>query len=159
MNEGHLNIFISCGSRYNPWVRYALKYLPPDILLEFGNKLAFFSTAEKDACRVARAICEQRDIILLSERILPESGDDSKARYFVFAVLHEIAHAVKRHPSPLLDRLSQEEIAAQQKEADDLALSWFNDYGEKNKHLNIAPLTLGEIEKAKSKNQALMKNE
>lgn len=106
MNEDHLNILISCGSRYDPWVRYALKYLPHDILLEFGGKLAFFSTAEEDACRVARAICEQREIILLSERILPVGGDDSKERYFVFAVLHEIVHAVKKHRSPLLDRLA-----------------------------------------------------
>jgi len=156
MNEDNLNIFISCGSRYDPWVRYALKYLPPNILLEFGDKLAFFSTTEKDACRVARAICEQREIILLSERILPKRGDDSKERYFVFAVLHEIAHAVKQHRSPLLDRLSQEEVAVQQKEADDLALSWFNDFVEKNKQLNLRPLTPEEIAEAKRKNQELM---
>jgi len=151
------NIIISCGSRYDPWVRYALKYLPTNILFECKDKLAFFSTAEKDACRVPSAICEQGEIILLSERILPKKGDDSKERYFVFVVLHEIAHAVKQHQSPLLDRLSQDEISAQKKEADELALSWFNDYVEKNKHLNIEPLTLGEIEKVKSKNQELMK--
>jgi hypothetical protein len=159
MNADRPNIIISCGSKYDPWVRYVLKYLPSNILREFGDKLAFFSTAEKDACRVARAICEQHEIILLSERILPAGGDDSKERYFVFAVLHEIAHAVKQHLSPLLDRLTQEEIAAQEKEADDLALSWFNDYVEDNKHLNIERLTLEEIEKAKRENQELMKKE
>ena len=161
MKEEHLNIIICCGrgTGYDPWVRYALRYLPADILREFGEKLAFFSTAGEDACRVARAIREQREIVLLSERILPTKSDASKERYFVFVVLHEIAHASKQHRSPSLDRLTQEEIAAQEKEANELALSWFNDYVEKNKHLNIERLTLREIEKTKRKNQELMKKE
>jgi hypothetical protein len=158
MNTNRPDIIISCGSKYDPWIRYALKYLPSKILREFGDKLAFFSTAEKDACRVARAIIgEQREIIILSERILPNKDDDNEVRYFVFVVLHEIAHAYKQHRSPKLDRLSQNEIVAQEAEADELALLWFNDFVDNNRNLNLKPLKREEIEEAKRKNQELMK--
>ena len=90
---------------------------------------------------------------------MPKKGDDSKERYFVFVILHEIAHAVKQHSSPLLDRLTQEQIAAQEQEADEQALSWFNDYVEKNMHLNLKLLTHDEIEAVKRINQELMKQE
>ena len=148
---------LCCGSKYNPWVTYALKFLPSETIRQIGDKLAFYSTAEKDACRVARSICEQREIILLSERILPKKGDDSKERYFIFVVLHEIVHVVKRHRSPLLDSLTPEESEAQEKEADELALSWFNDYVKNNRHLNLLPLTPEEIDEAKRKNQERMR--
>lgn len=158
MKEEHLNIIIYCGrgTGYDPWVRYALRYLPADILRESAEKLAFFSTAGEDACRVARAICETREIILLSERILPKRDDDSQIRYFVFVVLHEIAHAVKQHRSPSLDRLSTDENEAQEREAEELALLWFNNYVENNPHLKLRPLTHEEIEETKRKNQELM---
>ena len=154
-----LNKMLHCGSRYNFWVAHAIKYLPEDVSVQVVHRLAIFSTAEHDACRVARAICEEREIILLSERILPKKGareDQPQVRYFIFVVLHEIAHAYKKHRSPLYDGLSQEEVDAQEKEADDLAFAWFNMHVQARNNPHLHPLTYQEIKIAQGKNQQLM---
>ena len=85
-----------CGS----WVYHALKYLPPELFAEWKDKLAFYSTTGRDACHVSLSISQEREIILLSERIVPSDGNLAAARYFIFAVLHEVAHAVRKHEPP-----------------------------------------------------------
>jgi hypothetical protein len=159
IKDSYFNRMLHCGSRYNTWVENALHYIPPDILNEYKENLAFVSTGQNDACRVARALCEQREIIVLSERILPKAGvneANSVVRYFTFVVLHEVAHVVKRHRSPLLDNLMPEEFCAQEKEADELALSWYNTYIEAKANPNLPILTKEELEKAKAKSRKLM---
>ena len=159
IKDSYLNRMLHCGSRYNTWVENALHYIPPDILNEYKEKLAFVSTGQNDACRVARALCEQREIIVLSERILPKAGvneANSEVRYFTFVVLHEVAHVVKKHRSPLLDNLTPAEFGAQEKEADDLALTWYNAYIEAKANPNLPILTKEEFEKAKAKSRELM---
>jgi hypothetical protein len=159
MKDSYLNRMLHCGSRYNTWVENALYYIPPDIFNEYKEKLAFVSTGQIDACRVARVLCEQREIIVLSERILPKAGvneANSEVRYFTFVVLHEIAHVVKKHLSPLLDNLTPAEFGAQEKEADDLALTWYNAYIEAKANPNLPILTKEEFEKAKAKSRELM---
>jgi hypothetical protein len=154
-----LNKMLHCGSYYNDWVAHALRYLPEKILAQVVDKLAIFSTAQRDGCRIARAICEEREIILLSERILPKKTAKEyhpEVRYFIFAVIHEVAHAFKNHCSLLYDHLSEEEDRAQEKEAEELALSWFNEHVRKRNILCLHPLTYEEIEEAKQKNQRLM---
>lgn len=156
----YFNRIIHCGSRYNRWVEIALGYLPREIFFEYREKLAFISTAESDACRLARTLCENREIILLSERILPKSGvseDHSDVRYFIFTILHEVAHAVKKHRSPLFDNLTVEENQAQEKEADDIALSWFNYHVKRRNNPYLKPIKPSEIKIAKERNQNLMK--
>ena len=75
MIEGsYFNHMLDCGDRYNQWVKIALGYLPIEILDENSENLVFISTAQRDACRVARFYCENREVILLSERILPKQG-------------------------------------------------------------------------------------
>lgn len=159
IRDSYLNKMLHCGSRYNSWVAHALKYLPPEVLFEFKDQLAFYSTAQRDACRVARDICEGKEIILLSERILPKKGAQeyhSQVRYFIFGVLHEIAHALQNHRSPLLDNLSGDEVSAQEKEADELALSWFNDHVRRRNNRYLKPIAFEEIEEAKRTNLQLM---
>jgi hypothetical protein len=88
---------IECG-RYNQWIQNALKYLPPAVLDEIKENILFISTADLDVCRIARKYCKTREIVLLSERILPKEGADegqAEVRYFIFAVLHEVGHAIK----------------------------------------------------------------
>jgi hypothetical protein len=151
---------LECGSNYNPWVQHALKYLPEEIFNEHKESLAFVSTANKDACRLARHLCENREIILLSERILPKQNaieNLSEVRYFIFVVLHEVAHAIKKHKSPIFDNLTDEEIKAQEDEADKIALDWFNQHIEERNNPNLKPLTREEIEAEQEKNQELMK--
>ena len=100
------NKMIHCGTDSNIWVENALEYLPKELLYENRDNLAFVSTRESHACRVSRHLCEKREIIVISECIFPENGsaeDNEKTRYFTFVVLHEIAHAIKKHKSPLFD--------------------------------------------------------
>ena len=149
-----------CGDKYTFWVEKALEFLPEEILHLLKDKIAFFSTAQRDGCRIARQICEKMEIILLSERILPKkraTGDQRKVRYFIFAVLHEIVHVLKEHRSPLYDNLTQEEADADEKEADDLALSWYNEFYEKRNNRYFKLLTINEIDEIRGENKKLMK--
>jgi len=161
VKESPFHQMLYCGEKYyNRWVAEALRYLPPKIIYEYKNKLAFFSTAEADGYRVARKLCD-REIILLSERILPKKGateDQKEVRYFIFAVLHEVAHAIKEHPSPLFDQLSRREVEAQEQEADNQALTWFNEHVKlfSSKKPYLRPITLDEIEKVRENNQNLI---
>ena len=148
---------LNCGPVYDDWVVEALKYLPKDVQAEVQRTVSFYSTASRDGCRIGRAICERREIILLSERILPNVAsevDDPHVRYFIFIVLHEVVHAIKKHRPP--SDLSSQDNDAQESEADALAFSWFNSYIEALKNPHLKPLTQEEIDEAKKKNLRLM---
>jgi len=74
------------GKWYNRYLEIALGYLPDEIYEKYENKIEFFTTAECDACRIARVLCEEKEIILLSERILPNTidvEDNNNGRYFL----------------------------------------------------------------------------
>lgn len=146
------NKMIHCGIDSNIWIENALEYLPRDILCENGDKLAFISTKESHACRLSRYLCEKREIIVISECIFPGNGsteDNEKNRYFTFIILHEIAHAIKKHKSPLFDELTREEIQQQEKEADDLSISWFNEHINLRNNKWLKPITHEEISRLK----------
>ncbi len=154
----YFNKMLHCGPNYNYWVEHALRCLPTDILWNYKDKLAFIGTGAMDACRVAPALRKDREIIVLSERIFPPKGaveDNPKVRYFIFVVFHEIAHVVKNHRSPLLDNLTTEDNEAQEKEADEFAISWFNAYIKERNNPCLKSITPDEIAEAKAKNQQL----
>ena len=158
----YLNEMLDCGESYNRWVEIALEHLPIEVFDENKEKLVFVSTAERDGCRLARRYCEDREVILLSERIRPKRGmslGDTEARYFVFVVLHEIVHAIKKHMSPKFDSLSPEENTAQEDEADTVALEWFNAYVDAQNNEYMTHLTIGEIEAAQAQSQERMKKQ
>jgi len=159
--SGYFNAVLGCGYTHNRWLEIALEYLPEDLFDQNTKGFLFTSTVARDACRVARHYCETREIILISERILPDQNvrdeTNPKARYFIYAVLHEIAHAIGAHRSPLLDNLTKEECEAQEKEADELAIKWFNDHVAKRNNEQLLPITKGEIKEAQEKNQIIMK--
>jgi hypothetical protein len=157
--SGGFNAVLDCEYSHNRWLEIALEYLPEDLLENRKEDLLFISTATRDACRVARYYCNTREIILISERILPSMNivyqTDPKARYFIYVVLHEVAHAIRKHKSPLFDDLSEEEFESQEKEADDLAMKWFNNHvGKLN---NLPPITREEIKVAQEEQQKIMK--
>jgi len=79
-----------------------------------------------------------------------------KARYFIYVVLHEVAHAIKNHKSPRFDHLTDEEYKAQEKEADDLAIKWFNEHVTKRNNDYLPHITDQEIEAAQAKNRKSM---
>ena len=155
----YLNNMIDCGDRYNQWVEIALGYLPVEILDEHKENLVFISTAQRDACRVARHYCENREVILLSDRVLPKHGADEgqpEVRCFIFTLLHEIAHAIQKHKSQKFDGLTKEQNQAQEEEADRLAFGWFNGHIKELNNKYLPPLTEAEVETVQEKNQELM---
>lgn len=116
--------------------------------------------AHRDGCRLARVLCETREIIILSDHVLPKGRTDEgqpEVRYFIYVVLHEIAHAIRKHKSPKYDSLIDEEFEAQEKEADALAFQWFNDHIAILENPYLPAITHEEIEQAQAKNQEVMK--
>ncbi|HEX6437717.1 MAG TPA: hypothetical protein VF182_11340 [Candidatus Binatia bacterium] len=144
------DILIDCGGDYaNAAVRSVLEnYLPSDVLGAFDGRLAFVSTGDAGGVRLTKSFCRDRDVIVLSERILPvKSGDEEfhpGYRYFIFVVLREIARACKDHLSPLSDDLTAAQLETQTREADELALNWFNEHASTT--LFQPPITIAEVE-------------
>ena len=147
---------LDCGANGNFWVEYALGCLPTDVLDEWEDKLAFVCMAESDGRRLTPAFRGDREIIVLSERIVPRAHvaeDHPDVRYFTFAVLHEIAHAIRNHRPP--NEITQEEDAVQEEEAYTLAFRWYNDYLRMN-HPDLPPFTEEELRHAQARTRAAM---
>ena len=160
--DSYLNEMLDCGEYYNPWVVTALEHLPNSVLAENKDKLIFVSTAHRDGSRLARMNCENREVIVLSERILPKRGaslGDDDVRYFVFVVLHETVHAIKKHKSQKFDSLSDEEVQAQEDEADSLALEWFNAYVDAQNNRHMKKLTVEEVKAAQARSRQQMEDQ
>lgn len=155
----YFNRMLDCGDWYNQWVQNALEYLPRDVLDEHKERLVFVAMGQKDGCRLARVLCENREVIVLAEHVLPKAHANEgqpEVRYFIYVVLHEVVHAIKRHRSPLYDSLIPQEIEAQETEADDLALQWFNDHIKAHTNPYLPPITRKEINEARAKSRAVM---
>ncbi|MEX0805661.1 MAG: hypothetical protein WD688_20440 [Candidatus Binatia bacterium] len=152
------DILIDCGGDYaNAVVRSAVEdYLPPDVLSAFSGRLAFVSATSTDGVRLTKSFRKDREIIVLSERIIPAKFGDEEFhpgyRYFIFVVLHEVAHACRDHLSPSLDGLTAAEAEAQERETDELALKWFNEHASTT--LFQPPLTVAEVEELREKARA-----
>ena len=140
-----------CGTQDNIWVELALQYLPDDIFGKINGKVAF-TCLKSDACRLGSKICKHKEIIILSPWIFQfRCESDKEARYFIFCVLHEVAHVVLPHMPP--DQLQCQDNQRQETEADELALKWFNSYALKVDDKEILPLCIEEIEMQKDQNQ------
>jgi hypothetical protein len=152
------DILIDCGGAYaDAAVRSVLEnYLPSDVLSAFDGRLAFVSTLGVDGVRLTKSFCRDRDVIVLSERIIPVTSEDEEFhpgyRYFIFVVLREIAHACKDHLSPLSDDLTGAQLETQTREADELAMKWFNEHASTT--LFQPPITISEIEEIRGKARA-----
>jgi len=93
----------------------ALSYLPKDISHEIDGKIAF-TVLGSGRLPLAKEICNHEEIIILSPWIfsfipptpvkLIKNGDIS-----FFCVLHEVAHAVRKHlpPNELSTREAQDQ--------------------------------------------------
>jgi hypothetical protein len=152
------DILIECGDDYaNAAVRSVLEnYLPSDVLSAFDGRLAFVSTLGVDGVRLTKSFCRDRDVIVLSERIIPVTSEDEEFhpvyRYFIFVVLREIAHACKEHVSPFSNDLTAPQVESQTREAEELALKWFNEHASTT--LFQPPITISEIEEIRGKASA-----
>jgi hypothetical protein len=152
------NDMLNCGASGDYWARYALGCVPDDLWNEWHDKLAFVCLAGSDGRRLNRAAYANRDIIILSERIVPKEHANEGSpdvRYFVFCVLHETAHVICRHRPP--NQISTDENVAQEAEANSLAFRWFNDYLQERNHPDLPEFTLAELNRAQAGNQAAMR--
>lgn len=142
-----------CGRVNNIRVGWALEYLPDDIFDSINGKIAFIML-NSDACRLTPIIREHEEIIILSPWIFPYkpfSKNDKEFRYFIFCVLHEVAHVLFKHKSPL--DCSVQENQQQENEADDLALNWFNKHISEFTDREILLLSIDEIKIQQEINQ------
>ena len=124
------------------WIKIALEYLPEEILRDEGGNLAIIGIGGIGACRLPQHY-RDREIVLLSDWVFPPAGHsegDETGQFFIVTLLHEIAHAVCRHKSPSLDKLSPEENQAQEAEADSLAIDWFNRHVEVRNNKYLKPM-------------------
>jgi hypothetical protein len=126
------------------------------VLSAFDGRLAFVSTLGVDGVRLTKSFCRDRDVIVLSERIIPVTSEDEEFhpvyRYFIFVVLREIAHACKEHVSPYSNDLTAPQVQSQTREAEELALKWFNEHASTT--LFQPPITITEIEETRGKARA-----
>ena len=132
-------------SKHNIWVETSLHYLPDEVFEEIEGKVAFTNLAS-DACRLGSKVCKFEEIIIFSPWILPDvffTETDKVAKYFIFCVLHEIAHVYLKHDPP--NELTLGDNQKQENEADNLAMKWFNKYAIKNASKGLNTITIGEI--------------
>lgn len=151
VNGTYMNRMLQCGANANYWIQHALiSALPMEVLDEWKDRVVFLSGARSDAFRVGKKLRQEKEIIFIAERIIPKgavSEDHPMARYLMFAALHELAHVVKQHAPP--NEISEDDNARQEKEADELAFSWFNAYVKKRNHPDIKQFTQDELKAAK----------
>ena len=150
----YLNRMIDCGrADKNKWVEIALGYLPFEIFEELKEDLVFVAFDDMLACRLSQQQ-RQREVILVSNRLFPPAGDsegDLMGKFFVWAILHEIAHAKCKHKNGKYDGISNEENESQEREADDLAYEWFNKHVSNVDNPYLLPITGEEVNDAKSR--------
>jgi len=131
------------------WIEIALGYLPEETLRTEGANLAIIGIGSIGGCRLPQQY-RQREIVLLSDWIFPPAGNsegDKAGQFFIITLLHEIAHAVFRHKSPLLDKLTPEELQAQEDEADSMAIGWFNSHVEHRDNKYLKAISTEEFRK------------
>lgn len=152
---------LQVGGESRPWHAWfidALKHVPVSILEDLKPRLLIIATGHSDGCRIPPSIKEGRDeIIIIAGRILPKQAmmaDNPKVRYFMHAVLHEIAHIAKEHVSP--NEITKEENTRQEQEADNLAMDWFNKCELQLRGEDSIPFTDEELKKSEAEATALI---
>lgn len=147
-----------CGKK-NSLVETALKYLPDEVFIETNEKIGF-TVLKSDACCLSHKIQNYNEIIVLSPWIFSfiPSGScetDKEWKYFIFCILHEVAHAFLKHHDP--DELSGNERDKQEEEADRHALNWFNDYVSENCKKGYKGIVIEEIRNTQKEYQEKLK--
>ena len=109
-----------------------------------------------DALRLGKKIREKKEIIILSSWIFtfmkPSCSEDEKEfQYFIFCILHEVAHAVLEHRPP--DELFSQENEDHEGEADKCALEWFNNYVLENSDKGYKAIMIEEIRETQNEYQ------
>ncbi|WP_175796650.1 ImmA/IrrE family metallo-endopeptidase [Burkholderia anthina] len=155
-NFGHYDGW-DCGPEGNFWGQHTMGCLPKEVADACDGKLAFVSMTCSDGRRLTKKFCDGRDVIVLSERIVPQAGLSEAAaavRYFMFVIMHEIAHAYREHRPP--NEISPEENEAQEQEANALAFQWMNDAIRSRQSPHLHEFTQEELEGIQAQTRAAM---
>jgi len=136
----------------------ALNYLPEEIYDYIYGRVAI-TMLKSDACVLAPEIHNYEKIIILSPWIFPYKpivGDKEyrKYNYFIYCILHEVAHIILKHKSP--PNCSAQENAKQEDDANNLALQWFNSYVSESKKIGMLPISIEEITVQQELNQRIL---
>lgn len=118
---------VEVGREADRWVWWALECVPEHVWSRVGDRLSIMSMATSDGRRLTPKFTQGRHVIVVSERIIPHGAvaeDHGLARYLMFVVLHEVAHASCDHQPP--NEVSAEGNQQQENEANALAFDWFN---------------------------------
>ena len=111
-----------------PSINAALEHLPHDVRKDLAPRLVIIGGDWCGAYHIPESVRTKFEIVCLSDAFLKQHPNADP--FFISTVLHEVAHAYRKHKSKLFDGLSQAEADRQQAEADELAQSWYPDYTE-----------------------------
>ncbi len=144
-----------CDIHKNSLIETALSYLPDIIFDAISGKIAI-TALQSDACCLAHKICKHEEIIILSPWIfsfIPAGSCeiDKEFRYFIFAILHEVAHVFLEHIDS--DEISGPEKQKQEDDADSHALEWFNSYVSEHRDAGHTTLSISEVREMQEKYQ------
>lgn len=140
---------IKCNSRRSSIIRDALTYLPYSVKREFQNSgriIVILSTHD----RFGYCFTPENDSfnILINDSIFPNgchTREDRIYRFFVFTVLHEIAHA---HLTLAGEPLGEQE----EDRANELANNWYNEYAQNHSLPLLTDEERIEVQKIHEKN-------
>jgi len=110
-------------------IKIALNYVPEFVVNDLRDHLAILTMTHRPGLRLSRPLCETCEVVLLSEERFPRVGGqqhESDFRFFIYLVLHELAHTYLKHKCPYFDKLSPEEITKNEDDATAKAIEWFN---------------------------------
>ena len=116
----------------------ALDYVPAVVVNALRDRLAILTMTHRPGIRLSRPLCETCEVVFLSEERFPRVGGmphETDSRFFIFLVLHEVAHAYLKHKCPYFDKLSEEEVVKNEDEATAKAIEWFNLHVSVNQQL------------------------
>ena len=126
----YFNRMLHGGDKFNMWAEIALRdYLPKVIFHDLKEDLSFFCGSHADGSHIPKSVVGDREIIIISERVLPPSGTRAKdpdGQNFIKIIFHEVAHAYLKHKSQFFDQLTQEQADQQEVEANELAYKWLD---------------------------------
>ena len=120
-------IEFSCSNEAKTNIIHAVQCIPLEDIE--GMNILFVCVDSSDARRLVMENYIGFEIIVISEFVIPRDWkieDEWSKKYFNYIILHEVAHSLLKHKSPR--NLTTEKNISQEKETDELAMLWLNDY-------------------------------
>jgi hypothetical protein len=113
---------------------------------------------KSDAIVLSSEIHNYKKIVILFPWIFPNKPlvsdkEYRKYKYFIYCILHEIAHIYLKHKSP--STCSTQENVQQEDDANNLALKCFNSHVSESKNIGMLSISIEEITAQQELNQRI----